>query len=55
MRILIVEDEKDINQLVKMHLEKAGYLVDQAFDGADAIRFLRWVCEILEQPLKFLI
>jgi pyruvate dehydrogenase E2 component (dihydrolipoyllysine-residue acetyltransferase) len=24
-------------------------------DGADAIRFLRWVCEILEQPLKFLI
>ncbi len=24
-------------------------------DGADAIRFLRWVCEILEQPLKFLV
>jgi pyruvate dehydrogenase E2 component (dihydrolipoamide acetyltransferase) len=24
-------------------------------DGADAIRFVRWVCEVLEQPLKFLI
>jgi len=23
-------------------------------DGADAIRFLRWLCEILEQPLKLL-
>ena len=21
-------------------------------DGADAIRFLRWVCEVLEKPLK---
>jgi pyruvate dehydrogenase E2 component (dihydrolipoamide acetyltransferase) len=21
-------------------------------DGADAIRFLRWVCEALEEPLK---
>lgn len=24
-------------------------------DGADAIRFLRWVCEILEQPLRLLL
>jgi pyruvate dehydrogenase E2 component (dihydrolipoamide acetyltransferase) len=23
-------------------------------DGADAVRFLRWVCEALEQPLKML-
>jgi pyruvate dehydrogenase E2 component (dihydrolipoamide acetyltransferase) len=23
-------------------------------DGADAARFLRWVCEALEQPLKLL-
>jgi len=24
-------------------------------DGADAARFLRWVCEALEQPFKLLI
>jgi pyruvate dehydrogenase E2 component (dihydrolipoamide acetyltransferase) len=24
-------------------------------DGADAARFLRWVCEALEQPIKILI
>jgi len=26
----------------------------RTIDGADAIRFLRWVCEALEQPLKLL-
>jgi pyruvate dehydrogenase E2 component (dihydrolipoamide acetyltransferase) len=24
-------------------------------DGADAARFLRWVCEALEQPMKILL
>ncbi|MCK8060563.1 MULTISPECIES: response regulator transcription factor [unclassified Fusibacter] len=40
-RILVVEDEKDINELVKMHLEKAGFVIDQAFDGADAVNMSR--------------
>ena len=30
-RILIVEDDADIAQLVKMYLEKAGHLVDVIF------------------------
>jgi len=38
-RILVVEDENDINNLVKLHLEKAGFKVDQAYDGADAMNF----------------
>lgn len=36
-RILVVEDERDINDLVKLHLERAGFVVDQAYDGADAM------------------
>ncbi len=40
-RILVVEDDVDINALIKMHLEKANYIVDQAFDGADAINMLK--------------
>lgn len=38
--ILVVEDDTDINKLVTLHLQKAGFSVDQAFDGADAINFI---------------
>lgn len=36
-RILIVEDEEPINQLIKMSLKLVGYECDQAFDGKEAI------------------
>lgn len=36
-RILIVEDEEPINQLIKMNLNLVGYECDQAFDGKEAI------------------
>jgi len=36
-KILIVEDEEPINQLVKMNLKLVGYECDQAFDGKEAI------------------
>lgn len=36
-RILIVEDEEPINQLIKMNLKLVGYECDQAFDGKEAI------------------
>ncbi len=39
--ILIVEDDHDINHLLKMHLEKEGYQVDQAFDGAEAVHLIQ--------------
>jgi DNA-binding response OmpR family regulator len=32
-RVLVVEDEADISQLVKLHLEDIGCQVTQAFDG----------------------
>jgi len=39
--ILVVEDDADINNLLKMHLEKEGYRVDQAYDGAEAINLFQ--------------
>jgi DNA-binding response OmpR family regulator len=36
-RILIVEDEASLSELVKSHLEKEGHAVDQAFDGHAAL------------------
>lgn len=37
-KILIVEDEEPINQLIKMNLRLVGYECDQAFDGNEAIQ-----------------
>ncbi|HJH62759.1 MAG TPA: response regulator transcription factor [Firmicutes bacterium] len=36
MRILVVEDEKDLNLLLQKALKKAGYTVDGCYDGEDA-------------------
>lgn len=40
-KILIVDDEKDIRDLVRAYLEKEGYQVFEAADGADAIKTAR--------------
>lgn len=40
MRILVVEDERDMNRLIVKTLEKAGYTVDSCFDGEEAELFL---------------
>ena len=37
MRILLAEDEKDLNQIVNKKLKDNGYTVDAVFDGEDAI------------------
>lgn len=39
MRILIAEDEKDLNKLIKAKLERCGYSADCAFDGGEALDF----------------
>lgn len=39
MRILIAEDEKDLNRLIERKLTREGYSVDCAFDGAEALDF----------------
>ena len=40
MRILIAEDEEDMNRLIKKSLEKEGYGVDTCFDGKEALYYL---------------
>lgn len=40
-KILIVEDEKDIRDLVKAYLEKEGYQVFEAGDGTEAVKIAR--------------
>ena len=40
MRILIAEDQRDLNQLLKKRLKEAGYSVDACFDGEEAQYFL---------------
>ena len=32
-RILVVEDEVDLNDLITRHLRQEGHEVDQAYDG----------------------
>ena len=36
MRILVAEDERDMNRLIVKTLQKAGYSVDGCFDGEEA-------------------
>ena len=35
-RVIIVEDDKDINDLIAYNLRKEGFVVEQVFDGLDA-------------------
>lgn len=41
MRILICEDEKDLNELIRMKIEDEGYTTDCCFDGEDALLHLQ--------------
>ena len=51
MRILIAEDERDLNRLICQALERAGHGVDACFDGQEALDFLagaQYDCVILD-------
>lgn len=39
-RILVVEDENEIRQLIVLHLKREGYLVDEIPDGEKATRLI---------------
>lgn len=39
MRLLVAEDEKDMNRLITRALEKEGYGVDSCFDGEEAMDY----------------
>lgn len=40
MRLLVVEDEADLNRVISKRLENEGYSVDRCFDGEEAIDFI---------------
>ncbi|MFN3550747.1 MAG: response regulator transcription factor [Endomicrobiia bacterium] len=37
-KILIIEDDKDLVEIIKLHLEKEGYETDYAYDGQEALK-----------------
>ena len=41
MRILLAEDEKDLNQIIGSRLKAEHYSVDACFDGEEALDYLR--------------
>ncbi len=42
MRILLAEDEKDLNRIITQKLTAGGYSVDSCFDGREAIDILSY-------------
>lgn len=40
MRILVVEDERDLNRIICKRLTAAGYTADNCYNGLDALDFL---------------
>ncbi len=43
-RILVVEDELSISNLITYNLEQSGYQVTTAYDGAEALRLVEELC-----------
>ncbi|MDO5410067.1 MAG: response regulator transcription factor [Lachnospiraceae bacterium] len=41
MRILVAEDEKNLNQIIVKELVKSHYTVDSCYDGASALDYIR--------------
>ncbi len=41
MRLLLAEDERDLNRILSKRLSEEGYGVDSCFDGAEALDYLR--------------
>ncbi len=40
-KILVVDDDKNINELIRLYMEKEGYEVVQAYDGVSAIEVFK--------------
>ena len=50
--IVLVEDEKDLNNLIKMYLEKEGYTVTSYYSGTEALNNIKissdlWILDIM--------
>ena len=42
MRILVVEDEKDLNNIITKHVRKNNFSVDSVFNGEEALEYLEY-------------
>lgn len=42
MKLLIAEDEQDLNDVISNFLKKNDYIVDSAYDGKEALDYLEW-------------
>ena len=42
MKILLAEDEVDLNNVVTRYLKKNGYSVDSVLDGEEALDYLEY-------------
>lgn len=42
MRILVVEDERDLNRVITKHLKKNNYSADSCFNGEEALDFVSY-------------
>ena len=40
MRLLVAEDERDLNKIITMKLTSDGYSVDSCYDGEEAVDHL---------------
>lgn len=40
MRLLVVEDERDLNRVISKRLESEGYSVDRCYNGKEALEFI---------------
>ena len=41
MRLLVVEDQKDLNEIISRKLAREGYAVDSCFDGKEALLYMK--------------
>lgn len=62
MKILVVEDEPDLNHIIAKHLQAEGYIVDSCFNGNELSIILQkkvmmlfcWMpCFLVKMDLKF--
>ena len=37
IKILVVEDDKELNEIVTSYIKKEGYVVESVFNGLDAL------------------
>jgi two-component system chemotaxis response regulator CheY len=50
-RILIIDDEEEVREILRMHLESANYMVIEANDGEEGIKKMREGSNLLQVGL----